>query len=54
LEIKLAAEELLAIAQRAEKFSGCKIDIFGIAGVEDNLLGVAFAVADTKVVAEMR
>lgn len=53
LKVQFAAEELVAIAQGAEKLRGRQIDIFGIASVEDDLLGVAFSVTDTEIVAKM-
>jgi hypothetical protein len=54
LKIKFAAEELLAVAERTQEFCCCQVNLFGIAGVEDDLLRVAFTVTDPEIVTESR
>ena len=53
MKVEFAAEKLLAVAQRAEKFCGRQIDILGIAGVEDDFLRVTLTVTHAKIIAEM-
>jgi hypothetical protein len=52
LKVQLAAGQGFAEAKGAKKFRGREIDVVAVAGVENDFLRVALAVAHAQVVAE--
>src|SRR5215472_9756908 len=53
LKIKASVDQSFAEAKRTQKFKRGDIDIFAVAGIEDDFLRVTFGIAHAQVIAEV-